>query len=94
SNISALSRIAVQVYEHTHLRHFGPTPAATSPLSTKQFLLLSPYQVLCLLSSPPTPAQFNGGPVQLGIEDYECWKEIQRGSPRFLNAFVAFRKRE
>jgi hypothetical protein len=94
ANLSALSRIVVQIYEHSHLRHFGPTPAATSPLSTKQFLTISPYQVLFLLASPPTPAQFTGGPIQLGLEDYEGWKEIQRANSKFLDAFVAFRKRE
>ncbi|KAH6903463.1 hypothetical protein BKA70DRAFT_1110791 [Coprinopsis sp. MPI-PUGE-AT-0042] len=97
SNLSALSRIAVQIYEHAHKRQFGSTPAATSPLSTKQYLLLAPYQILFVLSKEPTPVgSFPGSPIQVTTIDYDHWKELQskRAISGFQQAFVDFRKRE
>ncbi|KAH6870856.1 hypothetical protein BKA70DRAFT_1578587 [Coprinopsis sp. MPI-PUGE-AT-0042] len=97
SNLSALSRIAVQIYEHDHKRQFGSTPAATSALSTKQYLLLAPYQVLFVLSTEPIPVgSFPGAPIQVTTTDYDHWKELQskRAISSFQAAFVEFRKRE
>ncbi|TEB28566.1 hypothetical protein FA13DRAFT_1587449, partial [Coprinellus micaceus] len=46
TNISALSRVAVQVFEHSHFAQFTSIPASTAALSTNKFLLLPPFQIL------------------------------------------------
>ena len=53
SNISAVSYLAVQVFEHMHGRLFREHPDATVNFRTKQFAFLASHTFLCLLSSTP-----------------------------------------
>ena len=53
SNISAVSNIGVQVFEHMYSGLFRAIPEATALFFTKWFALLQPISFLCLLSSSP-----------------------------------------
>jgi hypothetical protein len=55
SNISALSKLVVQVSEPMFARIFRSIPEAIAIFQTKQFALIPPYSFFCLLSSPPEP---------------------------------------
>ena len=54
SNISAVSNIGVQVFEHMYSGLFRAIPEATALFFTKRFALLQPISFLCLISSRPT----------------------------------------
>ncbi|KAK7035181.1 hypothetical protein R3P38DRAFT_2772186 [Favolaschia claudopus] len=90
SNISALSKISVQVYEHGHGAQFRAITTATAVVQTKQFAHVEPFQFVCLLSSHPkiVPAG-----IELGLDDINRFKTLLRGSDRFENAMKLFRKR-
>ncbi|KAJ7320998.1 hypothetical protein DFH08DRAFT_713262, partial [Mycena albidolilacea] len=52
SNISALSKISVQMFENLHGAQFRSIPSATAVVQTKQFAHIPPIHFLCLLSAP------------------------------------------
>lgn len=80
SNISAVSNIAVQIFEHMHARQFHSIPEATSILQTKQFALLSSISFLCLLSSTPNTTAVG---IELAQEDAERFKTLLAGQATF-----------
>lgn len=90
-NISGLSRIAVQVFEHAFQFDFTSRPSSTSLLSTHQFLLLPPIQVLFLLQDQATKTR--GGDIQLFKKDFDCWKVLKNNLPKFHAAIKEFKKR-
>ncbi|KAJ3743240.1 hypothetical protein DFH05DRAFT_1536253 [Lentinula detonsa] len=51
SNISALSYIAVQFFEHAHAAHFRKSPSFMSPLDTMAYAFLPSYAFLTVLGS-------------------------------------------
>ncbi|KAJ3769842.1 hypothetical protein FB446DRAFT_625572, partial [Lentinula raphanica] len=56
SNISALSYIAVQFFEHAHAAHFRKSPSFMSPLDTMAYAFLPSYAFLTILGSDAVPA--------------------------------------
>ncbi|KAK6984308.1 hypothetical protein R3P38DRAFT_2576116 [Favolaschia claudopus] len=90
SNISALSKISVQVYEHGHGAQFRSIPTATAVVQTKQFAHIQPYQFICLLSGSPKTIPSG---VELRLEDANRFKLLLRGSAKFEVAKKLFRKR-
>ncbi|TEB28567.1 hypothetical protein FA13DRAFT_1794026 [Coprinellus micaceus] len=98
TNISALSRVAVQVFEHSHFAQFTSIPASTAALSTNKFLLLPPFQILCLLSNAPSQSSDTGtsatAPVYLSTTDFNDWKTLKEGGPSFVLAIKTFKKRD
>ncbi|KAK6984121.1 hypothetical protein R3P38DRAFT_2472408, partial [Favolaschia claudopus] len=90
SNISALSKISVQVYEHGHGAQFRAIPTATAVVQTKQFAHIQPYQFICLLSGSPKTIPSG---VELRLEDANRFKLLLRGSAKFEVAEKLFRKR-
>ncbi|KAJ7914140.1 hypothetical protein B0H13DRAFT_1537995, partial [Mycena leptocephala] len=90
SNISALSKISVQVFENLHGTHFRSIPTATAVVQTKQLAHIPPSNFLCLLSAPPKPAPTG---LELTPEDSERFKTLSRGLVKFEEAMKLFRKR-
>jgi hypothetical protein len=52
SNISALSKISVQVFKNLPSAQFKSIPSAAAVVETKQFTHIPPIHFLCLLSAP------------------------------------------
>jgi len=51
-SVTALSRIGLQVFGHSHGRWFTHVPEQTAQLQTKHFALLPPWNFLLLLRHP------------------------------------------
>ena len=51
TNISALLRVVIHVFEHTHGRQFQAIPSATAMLQAHQFALLPPSNIISVLST-------------------------------------------
>ncbi|KAJ6620818.1 hypothetical protein B0H10DRAFT_2432733 [Mycena sp. CBHHK59/15] len=90
SNVSALSKISVQVFEHLHGPQFRSIPTATALLQTKQFGHIAPINFLCLLSAVP---KFSSAALELAPEDSDRFKTLSRGLSQFNTAMTLFRKR-
>jgi hypothetical protein len=90
SNISAVSYLAVQVFEHMHGRLFQDHPDATVTFQTKQFVLLTSNAFLCLLSS--TPKTIPTG-LELAQKDAEQFMEMLSRENRYMDAMRSFHKR-
>jgi hypothetical protein len=90
SDISALSKILVQLFENIHGAQFRSIPASTAMLQTKQFTHVPPINFVCLLSAVPksVPTGF-----ELATEDSENFKKLSRGFQTFVDAMKLFRKR-
>ena len=89
SNISAVSYLAVQVFEHMHGRIFRDHPDATATFQTKQFALLSSNAFLCLLSSTPKTIPMG---LELDQKDAEKFMEMLSGEKRYMDAMCLFCK--
>ncbi|KAK6980928.1 hypothetical protein R3P38DRAFT_3376544 [Favolaschia claudopus] len=79
SNISALSKVSVQIFDNLH-----------ASLQTKQFAHIPPTHFLCLLSHVP---KFTPTGIDLVQADAELFKTLSRGRAQFDNAMVLFAKR-
>jgi hypothetical protein len=91
SNVSAVSNIAVQVFEHMFGRQFRVIPQAMAFFQTKQFALLPPISFLSLLSSKPDITSMT---LELEQEDFEMFQKLQRGLACIKEAMKLFRKRK
>ncbi|KAF6745906.1 hypothetical protein DFP72DRAFT_1076886 [Ephemerocybe angulata] len=89
-NISALSRIAVQVFERSFQREFSSHPAATTTLSTHQFLLIPPIHALFVVLKPVNETKSK---IQLTQEDFECWKMLKKDLAKLQEGIKLFKKR-
>jgi hypothetical protein len=89
SNISAISYMAVQVFEHMHGRQFREHPDATAMFRTKQFALLASNAFLCLISTPKTVP--NG--VELSQQEANQYAQLLSGEKKFNDAMRLMRKR-
>jgi hypothetical protein len=90
ANISALSKISVQLFEKIHGTQFRSIPSATALLQTKQFAHILPINFLCLLSAVPKLLPTG---LELGAEDSERFKKLATGEAKFDDAMKLFRKR-
>ncbi|KAJ6563169.1 hypothetical protein B0H10DRAFT_1947464 [Mycena sp. CBHHK59/15] len=90
SNVSVLSKISVQVFEHLHGPQFRSIPTAKALLQTKQFGHIAPINFLCLLSAVP---KFSSVALELAPEDSDRFKTLSRGLSQFNTAMTLFRKR-
>lgn len=93
SNISAVSYIAVQLFEFMHGRQFRHIPEMTSRLQTKQFALLPSLMFLCLLSTSPK-VHTHSGTLELTQEDSNRFCTLDQGTARFKDAMKLSRKRK
>ncbi|KAJ6555722.1 hypothetical protein B0H10DRAFT_2122627 [Mycena sp. CBHHK59/15] len=75
-NISAVSYLGVQVFEHSYGRQFREIPQATARLQTMQFRFLPPFTFLCRLSGSP---KANGSGLELTLPDANLFQELGTG---------------
>jgi hypothetical protein len=82
SNISVVSYLAIQVFEHMHGCQFWEHPDATANFQTKQFTILSSYAFLSLLSSTPKTVPTG---LELALKDAEQFRQLLLGESKFMN---------
>ncbi|KAJ6615027.1 hypothetical protein B0H10DRAFT_2220789 [Mycena sp. CBHHK59/15] len=90
SNISALSKISVQIFDNLHGTQFRSIPVATALLQAKQFGHIPPINFLCLLSAVP---KLSPTGLELVPEDSDRFRTLSRGLVQFNNAMTLFKKR-
>ena len=89
SNISALSRITVQVFEHMTGLIFRTFPSMTAPFGTKGFLHVTSYEFLAALSKGVK--EVNG--VEVATEDLQMFQKLKRDHARLKEAIKLFTQR-
>ncbi|KAL4250323.1 hypothetical protein AB1N83_013892 [Pleurotus pulmonarius] len=82
-NISALSRIGVQTYEHMHLRQFRSVHVSMQEWQTSTFALLGSINFLCRIAQPTTSPQWG---VILSSEDTTLFKALQDSAGELAKA--------
>ena len=83
SNISAVSYLAVQVFEHMYGRQFRVHPDATAIFHTKQFALLTSKAFLRPLASVPKTVPSG---LELAQKDSEQFMQLSLGEEKFKDA--------
>ncbi|TFK61498.1 hypothetical protein BDN72DRAFT_935064 [Pluteus cervinus] len=91
-NISSVSYVSVQVFDHTFSGRFTALTSRTTWGGTNQFESLPPSQVLCILSSQPRAPSLRE--VQLGQTDLNVFTNLCGGLEALKLAMVKFRKKE
>lgn len=92
-NISAVSYVGVQVFEHMYSGLFRVIPKATALFFTKRFALLQPISFLCLLSSSPDTVT-NSSHLELARADFMLFQMLQAHRTRLESAMTLLRKRK
>jgi hypothetical protein len=90
-NLSGISNLGTQVYEHFQNRQFRSVTEATASLQTNQFRLLAPITFLCRLSSHPKTTPTG---IELSAEDTKLFKELCEGLKSFDAAVKKSRARK
>ena len=91
SNICALSRIVIQVYELTYNHHFTSIPMATALLQVHQYATLPPSKILtALLNLHPVSVNANG--IALSQTDIITFAQLNQGISQINKAIEAFQK--
>ncbi|KAJ7170332.1 hypothetical protein C8R43DRAFT_853741, partial [Mycena crocata] len=92
TNIAALSKISLQVFENPYGAQFRSVPTATAVIQTKQFTRIPPINFLCLLSAAPKVVPTG---LELTPEDSESqrFKYLARGETKFNAAMTLYRKK-
>jgi hypothetical protein len=94
SNISAVSYMAVQVFEPMYARQFRSVPAATAIFQTHQFLLLSSLHFLTLLDyKESSESQQRGSILELSPMDLIKFRTLQNANKQLQAAFKLSKKR-
>lgn len=91
SNISALSKVAIQVFEHSHGRQFSSRPTKTASLNVAQFALLPSYNILTLLMAKPQ--NINASGFEISLDDMYLFKRLEGGLDALNKAMKTFKKR-
>lgn len=92
SNIAAVSYLAVQLFQHRLGPQFRSVPDATALFQTKQFLLLSSFQFLCLIETK-LPAQQSSMPfIELLPQDIDHYKALKKGQKELTLALKNSKK--
>ena len=93
SNIAALSKIVLQVFEHSgHGAQFRSIPEVTALLQLHQYVLLPPTCFLTLLNTQPLKVNNSG--FELSPIDMVLFNDLKRGKEQLRKAMKAFRKRQ
>ena len=93
TSIATVSRIVVQIFEHTFDREFRSFPSAFSTFQTKGFALIHPIALLTLLSSTPN-TQGQNQCIQVSRTDADLWKVLNQHRATFIKAMKESRKRK
>jgi hypothetical protein len=93
SNICAVSKVSVQVFECVHGRHFTAKPTKTATLNTHQFAHLPSSNILTLLFSKPQNIEKSG--FDLSEADFQLFRQLdsKEGRKAIKAAMKTFRKR-
>jgi hypothetical protein len=93
SNIAALSKIILQVFEHSgHGAQFRSIPEVTALLKLHQYVLLPPTSFLTLLNAQPLKVNNSG--FELSPVDMVLFNDLKKGKEQLRKAMKAFRKRQ
>ena len=93
SNIAALSRIVLQVFEHSgHGNQFRSIPEVTALLQVHQHVLLPPTNFLAVLNT--RPLQVNNSGLDLSPADMALFNDLKQGKAQLKKAMKDFRKQE
>lgn len=79
SNISAVSNIAMQVFEYSHL---CAKSEKTATLEISQYALLSPHRSLILLLYQPHKHMSNANMIELSNQDTEVHQRVRLATTR------------
>ncbi|PPQ87308.1 hypothetical protein CVT25_002058 [Psilocybe cyanescens] len=93
SSIAAVSYLAVQLFQYRLARQFRSVPDATAIFQTKQFLLLSSLQFLCLADTKISAEQLARSFVELTQEDTDRYRALRDGQKELTAAIKLSRKR-
>ena len=91
SNISAISYMAVQVFEHMYARQFRSVPAAMAIFQTRQFLLLSALHFLMLLDYKESSQQ-QTSILEPSPADLNRFRTLQKVDKQLQAAFKLSKK--
>jgi len=91
SNITALSKIILQVFEHSsHGAQFHSIPEVTALLQLHQYVLLPPTSFLTLLNAQLLKVNNSG--FKFSPVDMVLFNDLKRGKEQLRKAMKAFRK--
>jgi len=90
SSITALSKLVVQLFEHSHGHQFSFKPTTTAILNVFQFAILPSSNELTLLQSKPQ--NINDAGFELSPPDVALFKKLDAGSSAFKQTMKTFRK--
>jgi hypothetical protein len=79
SSIAAVSYLSVQLFRYRIGRQFHSVSDPTAIFQTKQFLLLSSIQFLCLVDTKITDAQLAASFIELTPGDADRYRALQHG---------------
>ena len=93
SNIAALSRIVLQVFEYSgHGNQFHSIPEATASLQVHQHVLLPQSNFLTVLNN--RPLRVNNSGFDLSHVHMVLFNDLKKGKAQLKDAMKAFKKRE
>jgi len=90
-NLSALSNVVVQVFEHSHGWLFSCIPTATALLGMSQFACLPPSHILTLLLLPTQTLSLRS--LELSPSDVSLFSDLQNGLKGISVALKELNKR-
>ena len=94
TDISALSRVVIRVFEHTHGHQFRAIPSAMAMLQAHQFALLPPSNIISVLSTGLQALNYSG--FDLSPTDMTLFNDLCQGNAivQLRLTMKAFRKQE
>src|SRR5882757_7501405 len=93
SSITALSKLVVQLFEHSHGCQFSFKPTTMAILNVFQFAILPSSDEVTLLQSKPQNVNDAGFELSPPQADVALFKKLDAGSSAFKQTMKAFRKR-
>ncbi|KAJ7575238.1 hypothetical protein C8J56DRAFT_801893 [Mycena floridula] len=91
-NISALSHLVVQVFEHMNGSLFCIFPSMTDRFQTKGWAIIPPTSFLCCLTG--SNIALNGMGIKISNNDFETFQKLKGGIKAFNEVAKSFRKRK
>ena len=80
-NVSAISNIAVQLYEHTTGRTFRPNPQSLAVLGAVQYMLIPSHDFLCILDALPKETTLSR--LEISMTDFNRFVAILENQSKY-----------
>jgi hypothetical protein len=93
SSISAMSLVAVQVFQQSFGTRFSMITENASRFQTKGYLLIPSTQFLCLVDSKIQTHSPDSQIVEISSEDLQRFQRLRNGEEALKTALRQFRKR-